>query len=274
MGRSYQNIKLIVFVILFWCSNNVFAQLPYPSEKQGPPTARQIIEADEYLKFEVKYSFLKLAWLELEAVRDTVVKGDTLSYVRSIIRTNSRVPFMDEDIDYYSSLFYVNKNNQPVTYNYWKDNVDAGRYREDEYFFDRELNQVRYNENGVRDTLDLVEPATSGLIIFLWSRMFAGTETPYDINVYVSKEQGKIHAENFQKKEKRKVIAFDDQEFDTYYSKGQAEVNGPFGFSGEFEGWFLADDLRIPVEIRAKVFLGKVKIQLIEYRRGERNEKN
>ncbi|MEP1152083.1 MAG: DUF3108 domain-containing protein [Balneola sp.] len=274
MGRSYQNIKLIVFVILFWCSNNVFAQLPYPSEKQGPPTAQQIIKADEYLKFEVKYSFLKLAWVELEAIRDTVIEGDTLSYLRSIVRTNSRVPFMDEDIDYYNSIIYVNEDNKPVTHSYWKDNVDANKFREYDYFFDRELNQVRFDENGVRDTLDLVEPATSGLIIFLWSRMFAGTETPYDINVYVSKEQGKIHAENFPKKEKRKVIAFDDQEFDTYYSNGQAEVNGPFGFSGDFEGWFLADDLRIPVEIRAKVFLGKVKIRLIEYRRGERNEKN
>ena len=267
-------MRVLLFVILVFYSSETFAQLSYPDVKQKPPTARQIIEADEYLKFEVKYSFLKLAWVELEAVRDTVIEGDTLSYLRSIVRTNSRVPFMDEDIDYYNSLFYVNEDNKPVTYSYWKDNVDAGRYREYDYFFDRELNQVRFDENGVRDTLNLVEPATSGLIIFVWSRMFAGTKTPYDMNVYVSKEQGKIHAENFDKKEKRKVIAFDDKEFDTYYSKGQAKVNGPFGFSGNFEAWFLADDLRIPVEVRMKVFLGNVKVRLIEYRRGVKNEKN
>lgn len=267
-------MRVLLCVILIFCSSETFAQLPFPAIKQAPPTAKQIIEADEYLKFEIKYSFFKLAWLELEAVRDTVIEGDTLSYLRSIVRTNSRVPFMDEDIDYYNSLFYVNEDNKPVTYSYWKDNVDAGRYREYDYFFDRKLNQVRFDENGVRDTLDLVEPATSGLIIFLWSRMFAGTETPYDMNVYVSKKQGKILAENFSRKEKRKVIAFDDQELDTYYSKGQAEVNGPFGFSGDFEAWFLADDLRIPVEARVKVFLGKVKVRLIEYRRGGKDEKN
>lgn len=267
-------MKVLAFAILFWCSSQVFAQIPYPATNQSPPTPQQIIEADEYMKFEVKYSFFKLAWIEFEAIRDTVVDGDTLSYLKSVIRTNSRVPFLDEELDYYNSIFSLNEETRPVTFNYWKDNVDDNRYREDEYFFDRDLNKVRYNENGARDTLDLLEPATSGLIVFIWSRLFAGTEKPYEINVYVSKELGKIHAENFSKKEKRKVIAFDDREFDTYYSKGRSEVNGPFGFSGSFEAWFLTDDLRIPVEIRAKAFLGNVKIRLIEYKRGGKNEKN
>jgi len=267
-------MKIVFLAILLCYSSSTIAQFTNTSEKKEPPTARQIIEADEYLKIEIKYGFFKLAWLELESIKDTVVNGDTLSYLRSVIRTNPRVPFLDEEIDNYSSLFYLDENNKPVTYNYWKDNVDEGKYREHDYFFDRELNQVRFNENGARDTLDLVDPATSGLIVFIWARMFAGTQTPYNMNVYVSKEKGEIHAENFTKIEKRKVIAFDDKEFDTYYSKGQAKINGPFGFSGNFEAWFLTDDLRIPVEARVKVFLGKVKIRLIEYKRGRKNEKN
>jgi hypothetical protein len=267
-------MKIIILAILFFCSSKTLAQFTYSSTGKEPPTARQIIEADEYLKFEVKYGFFKLAWIELEAIRDTVVDGDTLSYLRSIIRTNSRVPFLDEELDYYSSVFYVNENNMPVTHNYWKDNVDEGKYREHDYFFDRELNQVSFNRDGGRDTLDLVESATSGLLVFVWSRMFAGTKTPFDMNVYVSKKKGEILVENFTEIHRRKVIAFDDKEFDTYYSKGQAKENGPFGFSGSFEAWFLTDDLRIPVEARVKAFLGNVKIRLIEYKRGIRNEKN
>ncbi|MDX1638816.1 MAG: DUF3108 domain-containing protein [Balneolaceae bacterium] len=238
------------------------------TETAGPPAVDQLIHANEYLKFKVTYSFFKIAWVEIEAIGDTLVDGEKLFHIRSTIRSNSAVPLIGTEIDEYNSIFYVNGQNLPVTRAYWKHDIDEGDYREYDYYFDRNSGQVRFRENATSDTLRLEEPATSGHLILLWARLFAGTDKTYRMNVYTAKEKGTLVSQNFTGKEKKKVAAFDNREVDTYYSRGSALVAGPFGFSGDFEIWFMDNELRVPVEARLKVFLGHVKAHLIEYRRG------
>jgi len=255
-------------LILGTLSFQIQGQILSEASTGEPPTVTEIVEAGEYLKYEAKYSFFKVGWMEVKAVRDTFVNGDTLLHLKTIIKSNSKVPFVGTEIDEFNSLVSLDEQGRTRTEVYWKDNLDEGEYREIEYFFNRETGEVAFKEeDGSRDTLDLKEPASAGQDIFFWGRLFAGTDSSYNMNVYVSKEMGSLVAENSTKKEKRKVIAFDDRKVDTYYSKGKANLDGPFGFSGDFEAWYLADDLRVPVEARFKVFLGKVKLRLVEYRR-------
>lgn len=64
-------------------------------------------------------------------------------------------------------------------------------YKDIEYDFDRENNYVTYKEEDLsRDTLELEEPATAGHVIFLFSRLFAGTDVENSMIVYVTKEKG------------------------------------------------------------------------------------
>ena len=96
--------------------------------------------------------------------------------------------------------------------------------------------------------------------------MFAGSDESYTLPVYISKELGYINSDNVSTKKKRRIPAFEGR-VDTYYAEGDADLDGPFGFSGKFKAWYMADDLRIPLESHFKVFLGNVKIKLIEYTR-------
>lgn len=232
------------------------------------PTLQELYQYKETFKYEVKYGFLKLGWVEVTLLPDTMYQGKVHKHLHTIIRSNPKIPLVGNEIDHYHSLFYENEDGLPVTTIYWKDNIDENIYEDIVYQFDREAGKVYYKEeDNTRDTLDLEEPATAGHVIFFFSRLFAGSDQPSTLKVYVGKKKGAIHFQNPTEVETRKYAAF-DKPVQTYLTRGTTEnIAGPFGFSGDFRAWFLNDELRVPLEARVKVFLGNAIIKLIEYTR-------
>ena len=265
-------MKQILFLLLGWVFVNsaIYAQHSYPKDSPNQPTMEEIFSVKETFKYEVKYGFFKLGWVEVELLSDTLYDGSLKKHMVTEIRSNSRIPLVGTELDLFHSLFYVNGNGIPVTSYYWKDNTDEDKYKEIIYDFDREQKVVRYKEeDDTRDTLDLVEPATSGQEIFYFSRLYAGSDQNSRLPVYVTKKLGYINMKNSSKIEMRNYAPFDD-EVETYLSEGTTEnIDGPFGFSGNFRAWFLADDLRVPLEARVKVLFGNAIVRLIEYKREE-----
>ncbi len=260
-------MKYCLFILLL-IPVAVNAQNPFPSQSDRNPTLEEIFSVKETFRYEVKYGFLKLGWVEVSLLSDTLFDGSIKKHMYTDIRSNPRIPLVGTEIDQFHSIFYVNENGLPVTSTYWKDNVDEGKFNEIRYNFDRENGVVTYKEeDDTRDTLKLVEPATAGHIIFYFSRLFAGSDSTTNMPVYVTKRSGEIIMENPSKKEIRKYAAFDEP-VETYLSKGTTKnIDGPFGFSGDFRAWFLADDLRVPLEARVKVLFGNAIVRLIEYKR-------
>lgn len=230
----------------------------------------ELFSVKETFRYEVKYGFLKLGWVNVELLSDTTYEGRELKHILTEIESNPSIPFVGDELDRFHSLFYVNKDGLPVEVKYWKDNIDEGEYDEIQYWFDREIDKVYYiEEDDSRDTLDLEDPATSGHLIFYFSRLFAGSEEDYQLPVYVTKKKGYIYADNSLKKEERNYAPFDGP-IQAYMLKGTTEkIEGPFGFSGDFRAWFLDDDLRVPLEARVKVLWGNVIVRMIDYTREE-----
>ena len=233
------------------------------------PTFEKLVSVKETFKYEVKYGFFKLGWVEVTLLSDTVYNGRVHKHLITKMESNSKIPFMGKEIDYFHSLFYENEEGIPVTSLYWKDNLDEGKEKEIVYEFDRENGSVAYKEeDNTEGMLELVEPGTAGHIIFYFSRLFAGGDVPSSMPVYVTKKVGYIHFENSPELEKRKYRPFG--KIDAHLTRGTTEnIEGPFGFSGDFRAWFLNDDLRVPLEARVKVFLGSAIIKLIEYEKEE-----
>lgn len=259
-----------IFIGLFTLSTSIFGQHSYPSDSKNQPSMNDIFSVKETFRYEVKYGFFKLGWVEVELRSDTLYDGSLKKHIVTEIRSNSRIPLVGTELDIFHSLFFVNENGFPVTSYYWKDNVDEEKYKEIVYEFDRIENVVRYKEeDDTRDTLDLVEPATSGHVIFYFSRLFAGSDKNSRLPVYVTKKLGYINMKNSSEIEMRNYAPFDG-DVKTYLSEGTTEnIEGPFGFSGNFRAWFLADDLRVPLEARVKVLFGNAIVRLIEYKREE-----
>lgn len=236
-------------------------------ESNDQPTMEEFFSVKETFRYEVKYSFFKLGWVEVSLLPDTMYNGKLHKHIFTKVESNPKIPFVGTEIDHFHSLFYVNEDGLPVTSYYWKDNIDENKYEEITYTFDREKGEVRYKEeDDTRDTLKLVEPATAGHIIFFYSRLFAGSDIENTMPVYVTKEAGSISFKNPSKLEKRNYTAFDEP-VEAYLTTGETkDIAGPFGFSGSFRAWFLNDDLRVPLEARVRILFGNAIVRLIEYK--------
>lgn len=258
-------MKYLILLLSFLSSVPAIAQT---TTKQ--PTLDELFSIKETFRYEVKYGFLKLGWVEVSLLADTMYNGKLHKHLFTKIESNPKIPFIGTEIDHFHSLFYENEDGVPVTSYYWKDNIDENEFEEITYSFDRENGVVTYKEeDDTRDTLKLEEPATAGHVIFYYSRLFAGGEVENTMPVYVTKKAGAITFENPSKLEKRKYAAFDEP-VQAYLTTGSTKnIEGPFGFSGEFRAWFLNDDLRVPLEARVKVLFGNAIVRLIEYKREE-----
>lgn len=238
--------------------------------KENLPTLKEIIDARETFEYEVTYGFMTLGWVDVEILPDTTFNGEKAFHLRTRIRSNNRILFVGTRIVNYESIFQYN-DQWPYSFVFWRDDIHDDDYDRVRVIFDREEERVHFYERGeYQESLELEEPASGGDIIFYYSRLFAGIETPYELPVYTENEKGSVTATSSNTIEYRSYDAFDEP-IPTYLSEGNAAVEGPFGFRGSFKSWFSTDDLRVPVEAHVRVIFGNVKVRLISYEREGKN---
>lgn len=259
---------VILIMILTLSDANGQGLLTYGSDKA--PTLEEIIDAREVFEYEVRYGFMTLGWIDVEILPDTTFNGETAYHFRTRIRSNNRILFVGTRIVNYESLIQYN-DQWPFSFVFWRDDIHDDDYDRVRVLFDREEGMVHFYERGeYQESLELEEPASGGDIIFYYSRLFAGLETPYELPVYTENEKGTVRAESSDAIEYRSYDAFEEP-IPTYLSEGTADVEGPFGFRGSFKSWFSTDDLRVPVEAHVRVIFGNVKVRLISYEREGEN---
>ena len=234
-----------------------------------PPTMEELLKWKEVFTYKVKFGFFKLGEVKTTIIRDTTYQGQKIWWLRTVITSNSKIPFVGKEENHYNT-FMVETDSTPYTKLYWRDDLDEEEFESEVYEFDYENEKVYISEKMTPvDTLSLTEPSSSGQLIFYYSRLFAGTDKDYRLPVYLERKKGYINATNSTKIERRNYDAFEEP-VETYFSKGDADIDGPFGFRGKFKAWYITDDLRVPAEAHAKVWLGNVKVQLIDYKKERR----
>lgn len=272
-SREKAGIFLFVLFLFAGIASRSYAQdslLTFEHLGQ-PPTMEELLQWKEVFIYEVKFSFFTLGEVRTEIVSDTTFEGEKVWWLRTIITSNSGIPFVGEEENHYNT-FLVETDSLPYTRLYWRDNVDEEEFNSERYMFDYENKKVYYSEKDEPvDTLELTERASSGQLVFYYSRLFAGTDKDYRLPVYLEREKGYINGSNTSETEEREYEAFDEP-VETYYSEGDADIDGPFGFRGHYKAWYIADDLRIPAEAHAKVWLGNVKVRLIDYKKEKRTK--
>lgn len=263
----FKKIVLIICSLPFAVS--VFAQSSTQKVFVEPPTANEILKWHEVFTYEVRYSFFKLGEVKVEIVADTVFEKQKGYYLKTVI-TSSGIPFVGDERNRYGSIFAV-EDSAFKALTFWTDNVDEKIMNESRYTFDYEKGKVYgyLKENNKRDTLRLERPATAGHLLFLLSRLRAGIDTTVTVPVYINLKKKKAVITHTSKRVKREYDAF-NHPIMTYYTQGHVDFDGPFGFSGDFEAWFTTGERRIPVEARVDVWLGHVKLKLINYKKEPR----
>ncbi len=260
--------RVLLSCLLLLISTMGFSQTAAPQTDQNfpPPNTSEILKWHETFTYEVRYSFFKLGQVKVEVVGDTLYNDNPSWYIRTIITSNSGIPFVGKEENWYNSIF-METDSLPKSQLYWRDNVDEEEYEDIRYEFSQsDMKVYAREEDGSRDTLDLEPYGSSGQMSFIISRLFAGTETLVQLPMYISLEKGYLTITNTKQMEEREYKAFEEPVM-TYYSTGHTTIEGPFGFRGEFKSWYLADSLRVPLEAHVKVWLGNVRVKLIDYKK-------
>lgn len=240
--------------------------------EESGPDAIELLKWDETFRYEIRYSFFKLGEATV-TVSDTVYKEQPAWHLQGIITSAPGIPFVGREENHYNSIFRI-VDGKAIELVYWKDDIDDDSLNEDRYLFDYEVDSVyAFKEGEPVDTLYLEQPATSGPLIFFFSRLSAGQQKDSRIFIYLDEEMGTIDMKYTRERQDRSYKAF-EQPVRTFFSSGHADINGPFGFRGDFKAWFANDELRIPLEAHVKVWLGNVKVRLIDYKKELRNEES
>lgn len=259
-------IKSALVLFLLGLSTELLAQSEFTFERDEPPTMEMMLDAREVFRYEVTYGWFTLGWIDVQLLPDSTYEGQKAYYLQTVMEANNKNILIGENLVHYENLFQYNEK-WPYTFLFWREDLHDDEPNRSRIVFDRDSSKVRFYEYGeFQESLDLVEPASGGDIIFYYSRMFAGMEEPYKLPVYIDNELGYVTSESSKETDMRKYEAFNEP-IETYLSEGHADINGPFGFSGNFKSWFSTSDLRIPVEAHVKVIFGNVKVKLISYKR-------
>lgn len=262
--KAFLSSILLLPIFLIGNADRVFAQSELSVGHSEPPDLETIISVRERFEYEVSYSFFTVGWVEVELLPDSTYNGKRVHHLRTIIEANHKIPFVKKNLSHHQNLFFT-EDEYAYSYVFWRDDIHDNQQKAQEVIFDRKKDEVRFYEDGEpQDTLGLEEPASGGDISFIISRMFAGTKQQYKLPVYIENQLGYVTGENSTETETRKYDAFDEP-VETYKSEGHADIDGPFGFTGEFKSWFATDDRRIPLEAHVKVLFGNVKIKLTNY---------
>ncbi len=230
------------------------------------PDIETQLDLDEFFVYEVHYGFIDLGTVEVAWKPNVEWKGESYYQLDMTIKSNPSFPFVGDYQVVYSSLFQV-EDGELRDRRFWRDDLHDQEFERVLIEIDREADEVRFFERGVAlDTLDIVEPATGGSLIFFFARTFGESTEPYLLQVYTENERFQISASGSEKVNMRSYPAF-TKSIPTYLSAGNTNIKGPFGFSGDFKSWFSTDDLRVPLEAEVRIFLGKVKVRLKHYER-------
>ncbi len=231
------------------------------------PDIQQLVDANEKLTYEVRYGFLRLGNVYVYLKQDTVYRDTPAVHMVTEMISNRRIPLVGHREVHYHNFMAFN-DSIPYGLRFWQNSLHNDEMERYVFDFDYESGFVYSYEKGeLIDTLDLDEPSDGGPAVMYYSRLFAGTDQDRTYPIYIDNEKSEINMRFSSDRVTYNSSAFPDKTISAYLMEGYAGFDGPFGFSGDFSALFMDDELRIPLEARVSIWVGSVRVRLVEYER-------
>lgn len=237
-------------------------------------TATHVIEDGEDLLYEVRWTLFKLGTVRLKSLQTSRHQGITHYTAAGFIDSYEGLPFIDlhsiihTEMD--SSFSSCNGRALEWTKNEWW----GIHYRYDstrsrcfiEETWQRDLKEAPYKRLR-RDTLRITgNHVQDGLSLAYFARAHVHDTDTLSVPIIAygklgwmtyyfggrrGTEQIDVHGTPI------RVVEFD----------GWLDVEGIFGLTGEFRGWFSDDSAAVPIKAQVRVILGNVNVELVQWTR-------
>ncbi len=236
----------------------------------GAPRAdAQMLYQGEILEYDVSYLGFTLGTIVIKTTGKETIDGDSTVVVQAEMKSRPGLPYMSIDVLYKSwldpSVKYARK-----FYASEQINEDPREYTKYEFEYPKNYFRIETGtEDAVKQQMKF-ETSTrwnDGLSLFFLARQFLNIKRHIGIPTIIQNDTVRT-AINFVGTAENVEIDAVEYEVSTTYFKGNADWEGIYGVTGRFEGWFSADEARVPIRAKMKVYLGSVDIQLTKWTRG------
>ncbi len=245
----------------------IFALLLAFSPSQASRNA-EVFSLNSYYEYEVSFLGLSLGSIKIYTGGIEEKYGQEALYVKAQMDSYSGIPYVDLHATFESWMpqnaahSYVFNGNMKVDDDKWQFN---------NIIFDNKNDEIRStiweNKKLVsRDTFRTKKRFSDGASLLYLARSFMDIGKTAYIPTFINNQLVKTKI-NFQKKQENIEIDAVDGEIKALYLDGKADWEGVYGLSGSFEGWFSDDAAHIPLKAYMKVYVGKVKLELVKWTR-------
>ncbi len=240
--------KNVLTALFFLISGSVFCQTFFSSE---------------YLKYNVEYAWFRLGVLEFHA---EPISNSDLVEATITVKSNPSLPFVDLDWKFKST--FDQKKLRTVKYeafNYSSDTV----YTIYDFRYDEKkvvINRFDKNQKMLKSaTKEITDFELDAMTLFYFARFQKKGTNISKLQIWndfvkestslkVDTKPELVEAENLN----RSIL--------THYVSGKADINGLYGLSGKFSGYFSDDSFSVPVLAKLNVLIGSVTCKLVEYK--------
>lgn len=248
----------------------IFALLINQNTKSQPINFN--IEVGEELVYVVKYTLLELGELRFKILEKKEKEGQTYYRMMVYIDSYSGIPFVD-----LHEIFETHYNENHYSDYFRATHKDDDYYGFTEYQFDYKNKKINVKSGDlkpyrvIKDTSEtLTQKMHDGLSLFYFARWNFGTNKLVKLSCFVAEQKANADI-NFYTKTEKATSSYINYEVDCRKLDGYTDVQGIFGFTGGFEGWFSNDEHSVPIYAKLNVILGSVTCHLKSWRKSNWN---
>jgi hypothetical protein len=250
---------------------------PHPGqflEPNIPPPHAGVVFEGEDLLYEVRWSIFKIGTIRLKTLKALRDSSSVLYSAVTFIDSYEGVPFVNLHALTYTEMdtLFASRRTQSLE-------KTRDRWWVLHYIFDPPSGRVFVEESWQNDlhtpppttriidtlTVDMRNVEDSFSLAF-FARAHARSSMNTSVPLIVGGKVGAAHLW-FNPKPSKESIDAVDYPVRVVELNGRLDVEGIFGLSGDFTGWFSDDEARVPIKGKVKVILGSVIIELKEWSR-------
>ncbi len=226
----------------------------------------QSVHIGEELVYNVSYSGINLGQVTLTTEQEETLNGTPVYKMKCTMKSNPGIPFvglnvifeswMDKSLSFSHKFIGNTETNegwvyQELLFDYSKKQIIEKKFKNKQLFFTKTTNY----KNKCND----------GMSLFFLARKYSGKSKSYQIPTYV--EDTTLTNINFTNKIESVSIDAVPYSVKVNYLYGKIGFKGVYGLSGNYEGWFSADEAAIPIKAKMNVIVGSVVLELVSWKR-------
>jgi len=254
---SFSKFTKVILLLLVFISYNTYSI-----------TTEKMMQVGEYLEYEVSFLGVNLGVIKTYIEASTELNGMPVYKTKAVMKSNKGIPFLDLDASFESwmdkSLGFSHKFTSHVKKDekVWDFQQLEFNYPQKYYDFTKWTNNKQVDKKRINTN----KKWNDGSSLFFLSRKFIDIKKSIKVPTIIDADTALTTLNYYYKRENIEIDAV-KYPIKTIYFDGKADWEGVYGLKGTFEGWFSDDEASVPILAKMNVYVGKVNIKLINWKR-------